>query len=114
MNPTSASSTLRPRYLRTIAIGRYRSNFHSGTQVPSPDVRLFLEQAATRRRLWLLPGLHPQQQLQLVSLQCQACLIAFGPPSESPFRQAFLAQPKSARIVAKNFYRLRSLIPENE
>src|SRR5256885_7177054 len=59
MNPTSASSTLRPRYLRTIAIGRYRSNFHSGTQVPSPDVRPFLEQAATRRRLWLLPGLHP-------------------------------------------------------
>src|SRR6267142_2223125 len=53
-------------------------------------------------------------QLQLVSLQCQACLIAFGPPSESPFRQAFLAQPKSARIVAKNFYRLRSPIPENE
>src|SRR2546427_12905147 len=59
MNPTSASSTMRPRYLRTIAIGRYRSNFHSGTQVPSPDVRPFLEQAATRRRLWLLPGLHP-------------------------------------------------------
>src|SRR5437867_3793230 len=114
MNPTSASSTLRPRYLRTIAIGRYRSNFHSGTQVPSPDVRPFLEQAATGDAFGCCRVSTRQQQLQLVSLQCQACLIAFGTPSESPFRQAFLAQPKSARIVAKNFYRLRSPIPENE
>src|SRR5438034_7059061 len=113
MNPTSASSTLRPRYLRTIAIGRYRSNFHSGTQVPSPD-DLFLNRPPHGDAFGCCRVSTRQQQLQLVSLQCQACLIAFGPPSESPFRQAFLAQPKSARIVAKNFYRLRSPIPENE
>src|SRR5213593_1957560 len=59
MNPTSISSTMRPRYLRTIAIGRYRSNFHSGTQVSSRDIRPFPERAATPPHLWPLPDLHP-------------------------------------------------------
>src|SRR6266481_3116355 len=114
MNPTSASSTLRPRYLRTIAIGRYRSNFHSGTQVPSPDVRPFLEQAATRRRLWLLPGLHPPTATAVGEPPVSGLPDRFRATIGIALSTSVLAQPKSARIVAKNFYRLRSPIPENE
>src|SRR5438445_13766138 len=98
MNPTSASSTMRPRYLRTIAIGRYRSNFHSGTQVPSPDVRPFLEQAATRRRLWLLPGLHPPPATAVGELPLSALLDRFRATTGMPLSTTFFGQPKITAI----------------
>src|SRR5207253_11231198 len=55
-----------------------------------------------------------QQQLQLMCLQRQARLIAFGPPSESTFRQPSLTKPESPPVVVEDFYGFRSPVPENE
>src|SRR3989442_1391719 len=111
MKAISSSFNFRPRYWNVASIAAERSSSSNGTQ--APPLKMLIrglnrrrDAAPHRRRLCGGRIARRDEQLKLVSFQpcCHLSLIC-RPPSKSPFRQTFLAQPKSLPVIDENLDR---------